>query len=272
MAAECRKRNIDFEGHVPDAISASEAANAGQRSFEHLIGMFEGSTPIEDGLMKGPKGPARFLDTYGSTHEASLIQCSPSSRSGNAPRSTGSAASGWSTRSTTKDPDPEFAPASWREKTPKFPAGILKGLDTDPLAVPRSSSPRARDRQPPADGGHSLPGRNRHTRRRRRAAGVQLHQELERFVAAGFTPIEALQTATLNPSRFLGKGADFGTVEKGKIADLVLLDANPTDDIRNTRKIAAVVANGRYYPREKLDGILADVTAYAASHSSDGPP
>jgi imidazolonepropionase-like amidohydrolase len=96
--------------------------------------------------------------------------------------------------------------------------------------------------------------------------GFSLHQEMQRFVDAGFTPLEALQTATINPAKFLGKGADFGTVEKGKVADLVLLDANPVDDIRNTRKIAAVVANGRYYPREKLDGILADVAAYAAAH------
>jgi imidazolonepropionase-like amidohydrolase len=89
---------------------------------------------------------------------------------------------------------------------------------------------------------------------------------LQRFVDAGFTPMEALQTATTNPAKFLGRQADFGTVEKGKIADLVLLDADPTTDIRNTRKIAAVVANGRYFPREKLDGILADVATYARGH------
>ena len=93
--------------------------------------------------------------------------------------------------------------------------------------------------------------------------GFSLHQELQRFVDAGFTPLEALQTATINPAKFLDRLADFGTVEKGKVADLVLLDANPLDDIRNTRKIAAVVSNGRYYAREKLDRILADVETYA---------
>src|SRR5215831_7612007 len=71
--------------------------------------------------------------------------------------------------------------------------------------------------------------------------GPSLHRELERFVAAGFTPAQALRTATLNPAEFLGRRADFGTVEKGRIADLVLLDANPLDDIRHTRRIAAVV-------------------------------
>jgi imidazolonepropionase-like amidohydrolase len=75
-------------------------------------------------------------------------------------------------------------------------------------------------------------------------------------VDAGFTPLEALQTATINPARFLGKTADLGTVEKGKIADLVLLEADPTQDIRNTRKIAGVILNGRYFSRPDLDSLL----------------
>src|SRR4029077_18357208 len=89
--------------------------------------------------------------------------------------------------------------------------------------------------------------------------GFSLHEELQRFVAAGFTPMEALQTATLNPAKFLGMDDRLGTVEKGKFADLVLLDANPLDDIRNTQKIAAVVVNGRYLSRAELDKMLANV-------------
>jgi imidazolonepropionase-like amidohydrolase len=96
--------------------------------------------------------------------------------------------------------------------------------------------------------------------------GFSLHQELQRFVDAGFTPMEALQTATINPAKFLDRLNDFGTVEKGKIADLVLLDADPLDDIRNTRRITTVISNGRYYSREQLDRILADIEAYARTH------
>src|SRR5438270_2627541 len=73
--------------------------------------------------------------------------------------------------------------------------------------------------------------------------GFSLHEELQRFVAAGFTPLEALQTATINPAKFLGKEAELGTVEPGKYADLVLLDANPLDDISNTQTIEAVIVN-----------------------------
>jgi imidazolonepropionase-like amidohydrolase len=75
--------------------------------------------------------------------------------------------------------------------------------------------------------------------------------------------MEALQTTTLNPAKFLGMDDQLGTVEKGKLADLVLLDANPLDDIRNTQKIAAVIVNGRYLSRAELDKILAGVEAAA---------
>ena len=89
--------------------------------------------------------------------------------------------------------------------------------------------------------------------------GFSLHEELQRFVAAGFTPLEALQTATLNPAKFLGMEDRLGTIEKGKLADMVLLDANPLDDVANTQKIAGVVANGRYLSRADLDKMLAQV-------------
>jgi len=86
---------------------------------------------------------------------------------------------------------------------------------------------------------------------------------LQQFVAAGFTPMSALQTATLNPAKFLGKERELGTIAKGKWADLALLDANPLDNIANTQKIAAVIVNGRYRSRAELDKLLAGVVAAA---------
>jgi imidazolonepropionase-like amidohydrolase len=76
--------------------------------------------------------------------------------------------------------------------------------------------------------------------------------------------MEALQAATRNPARFLGKEKDLGTVQKGKLADLVLLDGDPLADIHNTTKIFAVVINGRLYDRAALDRMLADAAAVAA--------
>jgi len=83
------------------------------------------------------------------------------------------------------------------------------------------------------------------------------------MVKAGLSPMQALQTATLNPARFLGREKDFGTVETSKVADLVLLDANPLEDIGNTKKIAAVIYRGNYYSRASLDQMLARSEAMA---------
>jgi hypothetical protein len=86
--------------------------------------------------------------------------------------------------------------------------------------------------------------------------GFALHDELELLVAAGLTPLQALQAATINPARFLNATDSLGTVEAGKLADLVLLEANPLEDIANTQRIRAVVLNGRLLDREALDALL----------------
>ena len=87
--------------------------------------------------------------------------------------------------------------------------------------------------------------------------GASLLDELGLLNDAGLTPLQALQAATLNPAKFLHIEKDFGTVERGKTADLVLLDANPLEDIANTRRIDAVVLNGRLFDRSTLDALLA---------------
>lgn len=89
--------------------------------------------------------------------------------------------------------------------------------------------------------------------------GFSLHDELALLVRdAGMSPLQALRAATLTPARVMGLGDETGTVEAGKRADLVLLDADPLADIRNTRRIHAVVANGRLLDRAALDRLLSD--------------
>jgi imidazolonepropionase-like amidohydrolase len=94
--------------------------------------------------------------------------------------------------------------------------------------------------------------------------GFSLHDELAFLVQAGFTPMDALQAATSKAAQFLGLADQVGTVTAGKQADLVLLEANPLDDIRNTQSIRAVVVRGRYLDRVALDGLLARAKAAAA--------
>jgi imidazolonepropionase-like amidohydrolase len=84
--------------------------------------------------------------------------------------------------------------------------------------------------------------------------GRSLHEELALLVDAGLTPMQALQAATRNPAQFLGVNA--GTVEPGKIANLILLDSNPLQDIRNTTRIQGVILKGKYFDREQLDKLL----------------
>lgn len=94
-----------------------------------------------------------------------------------------------------------------------------------------------------------------------------MHDELGLLVQAGLSPLQALQAATLNPARFFGREKDLGTIESGKIADLVLLDANPLDDIANTKRISAVIYGGVVFPRTSLDEMLAKIETLAGRKS-----
>ncbi|MGB7210560.1 MAG: amidohydrolase family protein [Pyrinomonadaceae bacterium] len=76
---------------------------------------------------------------------------------------------------------------------------------------------------------------------------------------AKFTPAEALQTATINPAKFLGKANEFGKIERGFVADLVLLEANPLEDIKNIRRVNTVILRGKILNRDSLNGLLQEV-------------
>lgn len=264
IADQSRKLQIPFVGHVPDAIRASEAVDAGQQSFEHLIGIFEASSTAETELLKGPKGPGVFLDTFDPTREATIIKMLAKHHTWQCPTLFWERGQ-WlvDTVDPEQDADTRYAPATWKSKEwPRWKASILKSLDTDPLVVRErfvehelGLVKRLKAAGVPFLAGTDTPA----------GVGVMpgfsLHRELERFVAAGFTPLEALQTATINPAKYFNRVKDFGTVERGKVADLVLLSADPTAAITNTRTIVGVVAAGRYVPRAEIDRMLAAVLA-----------
>jgi imidazolonepropionase-like amidohydrolase len=89
--------------------------------------------------------------------------------------------------------------------------------------------------------------------------GFSLHEELALLVKSGLTPLEALRTATYNPASYLGSLDSLGTIGTGKIADLLLLDADPLRDIRNTTRISAVIANGRVFDSTARAALLSHV-------------
>ena len=94
--------------------------------------------------------------------------------------------------------------------------------------------------------------------------GFSLHDELGLLVEAGLTPLQSLQTATVNPAQFLGI-EDMGTIAPGMKANLVLLDANPAQNIANTKKISSVIMDGTLYTRSQLDDLLNKSAKIASS-------
>jgi imidazolonepropionase-like amidohydrolase len=93
--------------------------------------------------------------------------------------------------------------------------------------------------------------------------GFSLHDELGLFVEAGLTPYEALKTATINPAIFMNMTDSLGTIQKGNNADLVLLNANPLENIHSTKRIYGVIVNGKYLSRDVLDTMLSDAAELA---------
>jgi imidazolonepropionase-like amidohydrolase len=266
-ADEAKKVGLMFVGHVPDAVRASEASNAGQRSIEHFTGIFEGASSIEDQLIKGPKSVGQKVSTFDPDRARSLIALMAKNQTWQVPTLVWERGQ-WLVDDIdlTHDPLVKYAPAAWTGRTwPMFVREIIATMDTDPLPVRQHFVQMELDMTlamfragvpfmagtDTAAGVHVFPG-------------FSLHDELGLFVRAGLTPMQALQTATRNPALFLNRLVDMGTVEKGKRADLVLLDANPLEDIANTRRIRAVVLAGRYFARPDLDQMLRGVAKAAA--------
>jgi imidazolonepropionase-like amidohydrolase len=265
-AAQAHKQGLPIVGHVPDKVRIKEVVEAGQKSIEHLMGIFEGCSTEEDKFIKG-EGNLKLLLTTQDQHRCdALVQLLAHSQTWQVPTLA------WQRGGTFLDqldwkhqPLDKYVPAHWRDVTwRRFNDQMMPDLLHDPL--PLRQDYFARNLQmvgalhhagvlflagtDTAPGIYVMPG-------------FSLHDELANFVEAGFTPMEALQTATSNPAKFLGTEANSGSVEPGKIADLVLLRENPIEEIQNTRKIELVVAAGRLFDRAALDQLLMKVEATA---------
>ena len=265
-AAEAHKQGLPIVGHVPDKVRIREVIDAEQKSIEHLMGIFEGCSTEEDRFIKGEGNLKLLLTTQDQQKCDSLTKLLAQNQTWQVPTLA------WQRGGTFLDqrdlkhqPLDKYVPAYWRDVTwRRFTEEMMPELLRDPLALRQEYF--ARNLQmvgalhhagvPFMAGTDTAPGVYI-------MPGFSLHDELANFVEAGFTPMESLQTATSNPAKFLGIEAGFGSVEAGKIADLVLLTANPIDDVRNTQKINAVIAHGRLFDRAALDQILMKVAAVA---------
>jgi imidazolonepropionase-like amidohydrolase len=268
-AAEAHKQGLPIVGHVPDKVRITEVIAAGQKSIEHLMGSFEGCSSEEEKFISGQGTLKLLLTTTDPQKCGAMIAALARTHTWQVPTLA------WQRGGTFLDqrdlkhqPLDKYVPAYWRDVTwRRFTDEMMPDLVRDPLALRQEYFQRnlqmvdAQHRAgvPFLAGTDTAPGVYI-------MPGFSLHDELANFVEAGFSPMEALQTATSNPAKFLGKESSFGSVEPGHIADLVLLDANPLSDIRNTQKIEAVIANGRLFDRAALDHLLSQVEA-TAKHS-----
>jgi hypothetical protein len=265
-AAEAHKQGLPIVGHVPDKVRIAEVIAAGQKSIEHLMGIFEGCSSDEDRFIRGEGNLKLLLTTYNQSRCDALLHLLAQNQTWQVPTLA------WQRAGTFLDqfdwkhqPLDKYVPAYWRDVTwRRFADGMMSDLQRDPL--PLRQEYFARNLQmvgalhhagvPFLAGTDTAPGVYV-------MPGFSLHDELANFVEAGLTPMEALQTATSNPAKFLSLESSLGSIERGQIADLVLLSANPLDNIHNTQKISAVITNGRLLDRNALDRVLAQVEASA---------
>lgn len=257
VADETRKRGLRFAGHIPRGITLEEALEAKQHSIEHVSALLETLLPPE--TMKSLPAFESSLQDLLERRAGELFPAIARNGTWYAPTLIAMVAAAQRVDPATRDGDERLrylAPslrAYWDKYFPHEtdrPREVVEGRRL--LAEKGKDIVAAMHRA----GVPLLAGTD--VGLRYIFPGFSLHDELELLVASGLTPMEALQTATANPARFLGQ-EDLGTIETGKSADLVLLDADPLANIRSTRRIQAVVANGRLLRRADLDRMLAEV-------------
>jgi imidazolonepropionase-like amidohydrolase len=252
LADECRKQKISLATHLPRSVRAAEASDAGTKSLEHIETLIE--SIVFDGVAPGgqpTKDPIAAIAEFTDEKAAGLF--AKFSRNGTYFVPTlGSYRSFVQDAERLASTDAKYEPAAAGRKKlfQRFLqlVGLMQRSGVNVLSA--------------TDFADKSGGRRPDVR-----PGFSLHEELALFVEAGMTPMQALQTATLNPAKLLNISKTHGTIEKGKAADLVLLEANPLENIKNTQRIYAVVLNGRYLPKETLQKLLAEAEGETAKNS-----
>lgn len=295
VVERARQHGLPVAGHLPIAVSATEASDLDLRTMEHTWEILLNVSSREDELraarlaaLSRPLSVADrelelafpevepLLSTWNDGKASALFRKFVENQTWQTPTLVnfavrGSALSG--AASFWNDPSLAFMPKdwvdSWRPERNPFLAGVR------PSDVPRyinrmKSTHNAQlelVRRMHEAGVGFLAGTDVSSWNFT-VPGVSLHDELEQFVEAGLTPLEALQTATVNPAKYLGMEDTAGAIASGRRADILLLDADPTVDISNTRRIAAVILAGEMIDRMQLDQMLERARQRAAEAGS----
>lgn len=279
LADEAKKQGLSFVGHVPAVVTAAEASDAGMHSIEHIVysGIAldcsgrekeERETIMQARANRDAKASAQaLLDAVDNFHADKAAKLwARFKRNGT-----------WVV--------PTLASISVQAPSKLTPEQQAQNpnLEFVPVALRKEWDPRSKENQASEEDqkwwSRQFANDERLTSLMHRAGvamlagsdsldrfvfpGSSLHDELKLLQSNGFTPFEVLQSATRDAARFLGREKDFGTVAAGAHADLVLLDANPLEDISNADKISGVVSEGVFLDRASLDRLLQHAKAAA---------
>ena len=268
LADEARSRGIDLVGHRPHAVSAIEAA-ARQKSIEHARFLLHESFPGATDLRARSATPAwredrrRMLDEHDPALADAIFAAMREHGTWYVPTHLTRWADAYAER-------PEVA----EDPLLRYLHPLLRRQWQEDMDELLAEHPSPEDRATYRDfhrAGLALTGRAHRAGVRILvgtdyiAAGADVHREMAQLVAAGLSPADALRAATLSPAEYFGLQSEYGTVEPGKVADLILLDADPLQDIDNTLQIHAVVFAGRLHDSDALRTIREHVEASARS-------
>jgi hypothetical protein len=247
IADEARRQNLPLAGHVPLKVTVAEAIEAGMTNIEHLSEDGKVWKECSGGGQYRPNACRPLFETLARRRvwqTPTLVTLSELAVVGTPASATNPEHLAYANKALR---------AMWSDNQAFFVTrpeivAILNRLAQVALVVTRDMAAAG---VPILAGCDAL------------IAGFCVHDELAAMVRAGLSPLAALQTATINPARYLGRETTLGTVAPRKAANLVLLDGNPLDNIANLRAIRAVVVAGRFVERNELDGMLAQVKTAA---------
>jgi imidazolonepropionase-like amidohydrolase len=256
LAEEARRRSLPFAGHVPMTVEPAEAAEAGQRSVEHIATLVEGTYsarfPNEAAALEAmPRWATEEVPRLAQVFKRNGTWFVPTIIAYDLRARRGELADHPDPRTRYASPSLrkywDLAPVTDRDRNPENAARRRQFVEIG-LEMVR----RMHEAGVPIAVGSDMAGRDV-------LPGFSVHDEIALLVAAGLSPLEALQAATVEPARLLNMAGAHGTVEPGKAADLVLLEGDPLADVRNVGRIAAVVWRGRLLERKDLDALLAKI-------------
>jgi len=260
MAATARRLGMPFAGHVPEDVGIQRALDAGIATVDHLDGYMQALLPVNDDPSGGLAGVfgVFIADQADAAKIADIVAATVAAGSWNVPTESFFE----HLTSATTDPDdmidwPEmiYMPAAIVARWQHEKRALLDDANYDAATAARAARIRQMIiRELHGAGAGLLLGSD--SPQIFNVPGFSIHRELEFLVDAGLTPFEALETGTVNVARFFGQAPDYGSVTTGKVADLVLLDANPLQDISNSRRVHGVMVSGRWLSRSQINKLL----------------